>query len=189
MPHVLFPALSRRSAISIADLPCYPAAARTKLRTKLTRAAARTRSAPHRDYTAAPYLRDECTVNSIDIDDPTLQQLRTTSVNLPRDSLLQLWIFSRASLLFCHELLSSCLNVSGPLLKSARSLSSAAPDHFCLICQETLFCSSGFSPVCHQLFSSCLNCLRASSLICQEPLFSSSGPLLFSLPRDSLLQL
>ena len=88
-------------------------------------------------------------------------------------------------MLFCHELLSSCITVSGPLLKSARSLASAAPDHFCLICQETLFCSSGFSPVCNQLLSSCLYCLRASSLICQEPLFSSSGPLLLNLPRDS----
>ena len=113
--------------------------------------------------------------------------------NLRRDSLLQLWIFSRASLLLCHELLSSCLNVSGPLLKSARSLSSAAPDHFCLICQETLFCSSGFSPghLCQSAisFSPAAYTVSGPSLICQEPLFSSSGPLLLILPRDSLLQL
>ena len=61
----------------------------------------------------------------------------------------------------------------------------------CLIC---CFCSPEFSSghplsFCHQLLSSCLICLRAPSLICQEPLFSSTGPLLFNLPRDSLLQL
>ena len=44
---------------------------------------------------------------------------------------------------------------------------------------------ASISPASLQL----LNCLRASPQICQEPLFSSSGPLLFNLPRDSLLQL
>ena len=48
--------------------------------------------------------------------------------NLRRDSLLQLWIFSRASLSVCHQLLSSCLY---------------CPRASSLICQEPLFSSSG----------------------------------------------
>ena len=100
---------------------------------------------------------------------------------------------SRHPLSVCHQHLSSCLIylISGPLLYSARSLSSAAQGHLCLICQEILFCSSKVSPgnllsICHQPFSSSLNCLRASSLIWQEPLFRRTGPARFNQPRDFL---
>ena len=138
MPHVLFPALSRRSAISIADLPCYPAAARTKLRTKLTRAAARTRSAPHRDYTAAPYLRDECTVNNIDIDDPTLQQ---------RAQRARFRIWCCRNKLSAHNNTASDPGAATSICEGLH-LSSFSPALNCLraspqICQEPLFSSSG----------------------------------------------
>ena len=94
----------------------------------------------------------------------------------------------------CHQLLSSCLNClrASPQICQEPLIISSGPLLFNLrrdsLLQLWIFSRASLS-VCHQLLSSCLYCPRASSLICQEPLFSSSGPLLFNLPRDSLLQL
>ena len=166
MPHVLFPALSRRSAISIADLPCYPAAARTKLRTKLTRAAARTRSAPHRDYTAAPYLRDECTVNNIDIDDPSLQQ---------RAQRARLRIWCCRNKLSAHNNTASDPGAAASICEGLHLFTL----HRCLVCARLLSPSTTSTS---SLSSATLNFLQG--IFCQSAIsfspaaYTVSGPLL-----------